>query len=109
MVIHFDLIRFVSIWFDSVSFIVVLLDAIRFVLIWLGFTCRVPLAWASDCFRVPGLTLLTPLPGLPLAPLAPLAPPANSKKLIFEYSFVNLTHFTVIDSNYFTRIFTPPV
>ena len=34
---------------------------------------------------------------------------ANTKKLIYDYSFVNLTHFTVIDSNSFIRIFTPPV
>ena len=33
---------------------------------------------------------------------------ANSPKLFFYYSFVNLTHFMVIDINYFTRIFTLP-
>ena len=36
-------------------------------------------------------------------------PQANSKKLCFSWSFVNLTHLSVFDINYFTRILTPHV
>ena len=49
--------------------------------------------------------MLTPLP---LAPRAPLAPVASSKKLFFEYSFVNLTHFSVKDVQFSIKLLMWP-
>ena len=48
--------------------------------------------------------LLTQLLGIPRAPQAPRAPRANSKKLRFEYSFVNLTHFSVKDVQFSIKL-----
>ena len=44
-----------SIWFGFTTCGSIGCHSICFYLV--GFTCRVSLAWASDCFRVPGLTL----------------------------------------------------
>mgnify|MGYP002807781407 CR=1 FL=1 len=63
---------------------------------------ELPSSWPPA--RVEGRSeqhLLTPLS---LAPVAPRAPRASSEKLIFEYSFVNLTHFSVKDVHLFNKI-----
>ena len=65
-----DSFRVNSLWCDSVWFGMIWFGFIKvgsigcgsICLYLVGFTCRVSLAWASDCFRVPGLTLFSEVP-----------------------------------------------